>query len=238
MGSYDPESYWSARLAEHFDLRGVGHISYSIAYNRWSYRCKRRALRAALGDITPPFAALDLGSGTGWVVRELLALGATVDGCDLTQLAVDRLIETTPSANFFRLAAGSESIPRADASYDVVSAIDVTYHITDDTKWAAALAEMARVLRPGGRLIITELEQEVHSAPHVRARSRQRWEDEAARYGLTLRVVAPVTSWLERPRDDTILRFLPAIARGAVEYALEHIAPREANKRCAVFVKA
>jgi hypothetical protein len=90
---------------------------------------------------------------------------------------------------------------------------------------------------PGGRLAITELEQD-HSAPHVKARSRQRWEHETSRYGLTLRADAPVTSWLERPRDDTILHSLPDIARGAAEDALEHIAPREANKGCAVFVKA
>jgi hypothetical protein len=76
MGSYDPESYWSDRLAEHFDLQESDTSPTRSPITRWAYRCKRRALRAALGDITPPLAALDVGSGIGWVIRELLALGA------------------------------------------------------------------------------------------------------------------------------------------------------------------
>ena len=33
--TYDATAYWQQRLERDFDLRGTGHLGYSLAYNRW-----------------------------------------------------------------------------------------------------------------------------------------------------------------------------------------------------------
>jgi len=236
---YQPEPYWTERLSTYFDLRGVGHISYSVGYNRWAYVRKSTVLRAQLRGIPRPFRALDVGSGTGWVVRQLLELGGEVEGCDLTAIAVERLETTIPDGTFFQAAIGSEPIPRPDASYDVVTALDVAYHITDDTAWRDAIAEIARVLRPGGVFIVTDrfADDEVFTEAHVKTRSRREWDKEAARKGLRVTRVDPVTSWLQRSREESVMRRLPDRLRGPIEYVLEYVAPREPNLRSVVFTK-
>jgi hypothetical protein len=46
--SYEPASYWSTRLPQNFNLRGVVHIEYGRGYNDHLYRPKRNALDRAL----------------------------------------------------------------------------------------------------------------------------------------------------------------------------------------------
>jgi len=88
---YDPRSYWSQRLEQNFNLRGTGHLYYDERYNAWLYRAKARALRQALAGARPGDPALDLGSGIGWVIDQLLEHGLAVEGCDISAVAVARL---------------------------------------------------------------------------------------------------------------------------------------------------
>jgi SAM-dependent methyltransferase len=237
--SYQPAEYWSRRLAEHFDLRGTGHLSYSPLYNRWVYRRKRRILGAALEDVAAVDPALDVGAGTGWAVHELLKLGADVEGCDLTDVAVARLGERFPGSAFFRCELGTDPLPRSEAAYNLVTMLDVAYHITDDDRWARAVHEVARVLRPGGGLLVTDSFALEDSAPqpHVRFRSEATWKATGAAAGLRLRATRPLYSWLSRDRRSSRLVALPDGLRGAVEYALEHALPRPPHLRCATFIR-
>lgn len=235
---YRPEEYWSERLGDQYDLRGTGHLSYSQRYNVWLYRAKQRALRRALADVAPRKAALDLGSGTGWVVQELLSAGLEVDGCDIAELAVRRLTERFPQATFFLTRLGAEPLPREDASFDVVTALDVMYHVTDDAAWLAALRESARVLRPGGLLIISDGLGESDRMPdaHVRFRSLARWSAASEETGFKRERLDPYFRWLSRDRGDgPLARRLPDGLRGAAEYALETLVPRSPHMRLAVF---
>jgi len=236
---YDPAQYWSERLETTQGLRGTGHWLYSEHYNRWLYRRKGRALRRALAGVSDPIHALDVGSGTGWVVEQLLALGATVEGCDIAAAAVETLRRRYPDVTFFELTLGADSVPRPDEVYDAVTAMDVLYHVTDDTRWDAAVTDLARVLRPGGRLVVTDKfgSSEVHSAAHVRFRSMDRWLDRAAASGLELRESGPLYRWLSREPEESALRRLPDGIRGAVEYALERVAPEPAHMRWLSLVK-
>jgi SAM-dependent methyltransferase len=234
---YQPAEYWSERLAGQYDLRGTGHLSYSRGYNEWLYRAKRRALRRALRPVPPGAAVLDLGSGTGWVVQELLAAGLRVEGCDIAALAVERLRERFPQATFFQAALGTDPLPRADGAYDLVTALDVMYHVTDDATWEAALREAARVMRLGGLLVTSDGlgREDRMPGPHVRFRSRTRWEEAAAAAGLRIERLDPYFRWLSRDRHEgAVLRHFPDALRGATEFALETIAPREPHMRVAV----
>jgi SAM-dependent methyltransferase len=239
MEGYDPVKYWSDRLAGSFDLRGTGHWMYSEQYNRWLYRAKRRALRRALTALRPPLRALDVGSGTGWVVEQLLAWGATVDGSDIAEPALAGLRRRHPGLDFFELAIGTDAVPRPDGAYDLVTAFDVLYHVTDDARWNAAVQELARVLRPRGRLVVTDgLDADDRQpAPHVRFRSAERWTEAATAAGLELATTGPLFRWLSRNRQAAGFRRLPDGLRGPLEYSLERLAPRRPHMRWAVLVK-
>jgi SAM-dependent methyltransferase len=234
---YKPAEYWSERLSGEYNLRGTGHLAYSASYNDWIYRVKRRALRRGLKGVPSGASALDLGSGTGWVVEEMLGRGLKVDGCDIADVAVQRLGERFPAANFFQIALGSAPLPRKDASFDVVTMFDVAYHMTDDELWTETLREVGRVLRPGGRFVVSDRlgAEDVAAAEHVRFRSLARWDAAAAEAGLERTALKPYYRWISRERGASRLARLPDGARGAVEFALETIAPREPHVRLGVF---
>lgn len=96
---------------------------------------------------------LDLGCGFGGRTVRFAELGArTVTGVEVTQSTVEhaRLFAASHGAAVdFRVGSG-EAIPLGDASVDLVLMNDVMEHVVSP---AAVLAETARVLRPGGRLV-------------------------------------------------------------------------------------
>jgi 2-polyprenyl-6-hydroxyphenyl methylase/3-demethylubiquinone-9 3-methyltransferase len=115
----------------------------------------------ALGNLEGRLV-LDAGCGGGLVARELAAAGARVVGVDrsLGSLGVARRAagrrgpdpEGVPrSLGSFHPAQGRlERLPFAGASFDAVVAADVLEHLPD---LPAAVAELARVLAPGGSLV-------------------------------------------------------------------------------------
>ena len=118
-----------------------------------------------LGDLHGRLV-LDAGCGGGLVARELAAAGATVVGLDrslgslgVARRAIGRRGPGNPEGvprpmgpmGAFRPTQGRlERLPFADGVFDVVVAADVLEHVPD---LPAAVAELARVLAPGGRLM-------------------------------------------------------------------------------------
>jgi SAM-dependent methyltransferase len=94
-------------------------------------------------------SVLDAGCGTGGMLQTLAEMGSTV-GMDLSADA----IEFARRRNADRLLQASiSSLPFREATFDLVTSFDVIYHraVPNDEE---ALAEAARVLRPGGTLLI------------------------------------------------------------------------------------
>jgi ArsR family transcriptional regulator len=130
---------------------------------------------AALLDLVGPSVGrlLDIGTGTGRLLELLGPRAERAVGIDASRamlaLARSRLARADLGHCTVRLA-DMYRLPMADATFDVVTAQMVLHHAEDP---AGALAEAARVLRPGGRLVIVDL------APHGHAdwttRLAHRW---------------------------------------------------------------
>jgi ubiquinone/menaquinone biosynthesis C-methylase UbiE len=112
-------------------------------------------LAARLGDIAAGDAVADIGCGTGTAVRHAAGLGASVTGIDPApvMLRFARLL-TRRSPQAVRYVEGSaEALPLPDSSVSVAWSIACVHHWAD---LDAGLAEVRRVLKPGGRLVAIE----------------------------------------------------------------------------------
>ena len=89
---------------------------------------------------------LDLGCGDGQIARALASTGVSVVGVDPTTNQIDVAAERAGGPVFAQ--AGAAVLPFSDGAFDGVIACLVFEHIDDVD---AAIGEVARVLRPGGR---------------------------------------------------------------------------------------
>jgi SAM-dependent methyltransferase len=100
------------------------------------------AVRWLVGDV--PLDVVDLGAGTGKLTRSLSRLGHRVVAVEPLVPMLQRLRDQVPGAR--PVVGSAEAIPLADASADAV-VVAQAFHWFDAPR---ALAEIARVLRPGG----------------------------------------------------------------------------------------
>lgn len=98
---------------------------------------------AELGDAR---SILDIGCGDGQISRMMAAVGATVVGIDPTWNQITVAHERGGGASYLRATA--DELPFADASFDATVACLVFEHID---ALDGAIAEIARVTKPGGR---------------------------------------------------------------------------------------
>src|SRR5262245_58106433 len=94
--------------------------------------------------------ALDAGCGTGFQTAVLDALGYESHGTDVAARLLTVARRRVPSAALAR--ASVEALPYRDASFDAVACCGSTLSFVDDP--AATLAEVGRVLVPGGKLFL------------------------------------------------------------------------------------
>jgi len=120
-----------------------------------------KAYTVAVADARPGDKVLDIAGGTGDLARAFARkVGAT--GCvvhtDINQAMLstgrDRLLDEGLALP--TLVCDAESLPFPSASFDLVT---VAFGLRNMTHKDVALAEMCRVLRPGGRLLVLEFSQ-------------------------------------------------------------------------------
>ena len=96
--------------------------------------------------------ALDVGCGEGRFCRMLKAAGVSATGIDPTPAMLDAARKRDPGGDY--RPGNAEALEFADASFDLVVSYITLVDIPD---FRAAIREMARVLRPGGALLIANL---------------------------------------------------------------------------------
>ncbi len=150
------------RVADRYDLM---NDVLSLGQDRWWRRIVARTVGARPGELV-----LDLAAGTGTSSRTFAADGATCVACDFSlgmlQVGARRqrpAQESPPAAGApgrvgrvgqVRFVAGDAlDLPFRDQAFDAVT---ISFGLRNVADPGAALAEMLRVTRPGGRLVVCE----------------------------------------------------------------------------------
>ena len=148
-------------LPEHYDR--IGAVMSFGQDPRW-----RHALVDAIAP-APEMRILDVATGTGMVAFALAARGATVVGLDQSEEmlggAIARLRRSPQLAERLSFMPGeAEALPFADGEFDALSFTYLLRYVDDQR---ATMAELARVVKPGGRIAMVEFG--VPSNPLLRA---------------------------------------------------------------------
>ena len=128
-------------------------------FDRWSRSYERSRLLAQLQDrafealrLGPSDRFLDVGCGTGALVRRAAALADRAVGVDISPRTVARARELAAGVGGVEFREGSaEALPFADGEFTAVISTTSLHHFADP---GLAAREMARVLEPGGRALI------------------------------------------------------------------------------------
>lgn len=185
--------------------------------------------RALVGFMDPRagMRILDVATGTGMVAFALAARGAEVVGLDQSEAMLGgaraRLQRTSGLAGELSFVLGeAEALPFADGEFDALSFTYLLHYVEDRT---ATMRELARVVKPGGRIGMVEFG--VPSNPVLRAMWRVH-----TRAGLPLLGRAVSRDWYDVGRflGPNIEQFhagerdLPALWRGA---GIDHARQRD-----------
>jgi SAM-dependent methyltransferase len=213
---FDAKQYWENRLGANPSLREVGYSMLGASYNKWLYKVRKAVLRrrvAALNLDLSRASVLDIGSGSGFYINFWKELGTpSVLGSDLTHNAVIHLRGRFPQNTFHELDIADELPPTIKGTFDIVSAFDVLFHITDDDRFRRAICNVAHLLRSGGVFCFTDLflHRDTERNAHYVSRSLCEIERAVAAAGLEIIDRRPVFVLMNEPLDtnSTFIRSL------------------------------
>lgn len=128
----------------------AGGSAYDLVSFAISDALAHAAQRLAAG---PGDHVLDVATGTGWSARNVARSSASVVGVDIAAdlLAAARELSNTGQSKIYFQQADAEALPFNDASFDGVIS---TFGVMFAANQAKAAAELARIVRPGGRLVV------------------------------------------------------------------------------------
>jgi SAM-dependent methyltransferase len=171
--------------------------------HHWWYRGRRRIIRAELEQLPLPARArvLDAGCGSGRTLEELRDLGE-VSGIELSP---DAAAVARSRGNFDVRTGRLEQLPWDDATFDLITCLDVIEHTPDDR---LTLSELRRVCAPGGWLLVTVPAYQALWSQHDEANHHYRRYERR-----TLRAAVLASGWqLERMTSFNSLLLAPAAA--------------------------
>jgi len=169
---------------------------------------------------------LDIGVGTGRTALPLAAAGVPIVGLDLSIRMMLKAVEKGGGRHPFPLVAGdATTLPFRDGAFGAATIIHVFHSIPN---WREAIAGAARVVRPGGLVIVDPGNGRTELLDDIEARFKselpeepppQRWtvddlDDAFAGHGCVVRLLPPVTLRYSRTPAD----FLASFERGVASW--------------------
>jgi ubiquinone/menaquinone biosynthesis C-methylase UbiE len=125
----------------------------------------------SVADVQPGGLAADIGAGSGFVTEGLIGKGLRVIAVDQSASMLEQMRSKFSTSNSVEYRLGrAESLPVGDDTVDYVFANMYLHHVESP---ANAIGEMVRILKPGGRLVITDLDE--HSFEFLRTEQRDCW---------------------------------------------------------------
>jgi ubiquinone/menaquinone biosynthesis C-methylase UbiE len=135
----------------------------------FSEAVREKAFDAAC--VEPGRLAADIGAGAGFVTEGLLRRGLRVIAVDCSEAMLEEMRRKFGEGGAVEYRIGAvESLPLADRVVDYAFANMCLHHVGSPS---AVIREMARILTPGGRLVITDLDR--HDFEFLRTEHCDRW---------------------------------------------------------------
>jgi ubiquinone/menaquinone biosynthesis C-methylase UbiE len=130
---------------------------------------REKAFSAA--DVKVEQLAADIGCGTGFLTEGLLERGLKVIAVDRSVEMLDQMREKFKKFEAIDYRQGTaENLPIDDATVDFAMANMYLHHVEEPT---IAIKEMVRILKPGGKLVITDLDE--HNHEFLKLDHHDRW---------------------------------------------------------------
>lgn len=150
MSSRQASAEYFERVAGEWDQLRAGYFGETL-----------REAAVAAAYLRPEMVVADIGAGTGFVAAGLAPLVARVYAVDASPAMLDVSRQNLAAyKNVEHRLADGAALPFEDGALDAVFANMYLHHCPDPQ---AAIVEMVRVLKPGGRIVITDMNQHEHA---------------------------------------------------------------------------
>ncbi|WP_139902765.1 class I SAM-dependent methyltransferase [Clostridium thermarum] len=135
----------------------------------FSEEVREKAYRIA--DVKEGELAADIGSGTGFITEGLLQMGLQVIAVDQSEEMLEQMKQKFKDFEGVDYRQGeAEKLPIDNDTVDYAMANMFLHHVEDPKK---TIKEMVRILKPGGKLVITDLDEHKHE--FLRVEQHDRW---------------------------------------------------------------
>jgi SAM-dependent methyltransferase len=108
--------------------------------------------RFVLSRCPPPGRVLDVGCGTGALAARLAGINYEVVGLDPSQGMLDVMRERAPTVG--AVHGSATEMPFGDGEFDLSLSVATMHHVAEPDAVRRALAEMVRVVKPAGRILV------------------------------------------------------------------------------------
>ncbi|NIM91479.1 MAG: methyltransferase domain-containing protein [Candidatus Aminicenantes bacterium] len=147
-------------VADQWDTMREGFFSENV---------REKAFETA--SLQPSKLAADVGAGTGFITEGLIKRGLKVIAVDQSKAMLDKLKLKFPSSSQIDCRIGeAEKLPVEDDSVDYVFANMFLHHVKNPQ---LAIKEMTRILKSGGKLVISDLDE--HDFQFLKIEHHDRW---------------------------------------------------------------
>ncbi len=206
---FDPDNYWEDRLHNIKGLEGVGFKKLGPSFNKWAYKVRKHVFSKQVSKLNVKFNdcnVLDIGSGTGFYIQSWSEFNVKkITGIDITQTSVENLKTIFPKHHFFLSDIGDVNFNDNNQYevYDLISSMDVLFHIVDDNRFEQSIKNISSIIKPGGYFVYSDfyLHQDTIRGESQVSRSKEYLMDTFIKNGFELEIYKPFMYFVNKPVD-------------------------------------